>query len=67
VSATEGLGRRDLLDQVVGRLWPTGDVDVEPVMKLAVVAAGFSPMDLHVWWLPASNNKKGNRDEDRKR
>ncbi|MBN1441241.1 MAG: ribosome biogenesis GTPase Der [Planctomycetes bacterium] len=37
VSAVEGYGRQALLDLVVEKLWPTGDVDVEPVLKLAVV------------------------------
>jgi len=37
VSAKEIFGTRDLLDAVTAKLWPTGDVDTEPVMKLAVV------------------------------
>jgi GTP-binding protein len=37
VSAKEGFGRSDLLDRVAEKLWPTGEVEVEPVMKLAVV------------------------------
>ncbi|MBI4606094.1 MAG: ribosome biogenesis GTPase Der [Planctomycetes bacterium] len=37
VSAAQIYGTRDLLDRVVEKLPPTGDVDVEPVMKLAVV------------------------------
>lgn len=37
VSAREAYGSRDLLDAVVQRLGPTGELDVEPVMKLAVV------------------------------
>jgi GTP-binding protein len=37
VSAVEHLGTEDLLDEVVQKLWPTGDVEIEPVMKLAVV------------------------------
>jgi GTP-binding protein len=37
VSAREIYGTRDLLDRVVEKLWPTGDVETEPVMKLAVV------------------------------
>lgn len=37
VSAVEHSGTEDLLDQVVQKLWPTGDVEIVPVMKLAVV------------------------------
>ena len=37
VSAQENTGTHDLLDRVAQKLWPTGDVDVDPVMKLAVV------------------------------
>ncbi len=37
VSATQGYGRPEMLDRVVASLWPTGEVEVDPVMKLAVV------------------------------
>ncbi len=37
VSAKVRFGTEALLDALVEKLWPTGDVDVEPVMKLAVV------------------------------
>lgn len=37
VSAKERLGTDDLLDAVVEKLWPTGEVDTDPVMKIAVV------------------------------
>jgi len=37
VSALHRRGTQDLLDRVVQKLWPTGDVETEPVMKLAVV------------------------------
>jgi GTP-binding protein len=37
VSAKEIFGTRDLLDAVTAKLWPTGEVELEPVMKLAVV------------------------------
>lgn len=37
VSAVQRLGLAALLDAMVERLWPTGQVDVQPVMKLAVV------------------------------
>jgi GTP-binding protein len=42
VSAREIYGTRDLLDRVVEKLWPTGDVETEPVMKLAVVGGRTS-------------------------
>ncbi len=37
VSAKGRLGTDNLLDHVVEKLWPTGEVNVRPVMKLAVV------------------------------
>jgi GTP-binding protein len=37
VSAKHGFGRSELLGKVTERLWPTGEVEVDPVMKLAVV------------------------------
>jgi GTP-binding protein len=37
VSATEGWGATKLLDSMTEQVWPTGDVDTEPVMRLAVV------------------------------
>jgi GTP-binding protein len=37
VSAQESSGTQGLLDRVAEKLWPTGEVDVSPVMKLAVV------------------------------
>jgi GTP-binding protein len=37
VSALEGFGRTELLDAVVERLPPTGDIDVAPVLSIAVV------------------------------
>ena len=37
VSAKEGWGATELLDRIVERVWPTGDVNTDPVMRLAVV------------------------------
>jgi GTP-binding protein len=37
ISALHHRGTKALLDRVVEKVWPTGDVDVDPVMKLAVV------------------------------
>ncbi len=37
VSAAEGWGSKNLLDAITEKVWPTGDVDVDPVMKIAVV------------------------------
>ena len=37
VSAKHGLGCRAVLDSVVQKLWPTGEVETDPVMRLAVV------------------------------
>lgn len=37
VSANEGWGRRDLLREISGKVWPTAGVEIEPVMKIAVV------------------------------
>ena len=37
VSAKERMGTEDLLDRVAEKLWPTGHIDTEPVMKIAVV------------------------------
>lgn len=37
ISALHRYGTLDLLDQVVQKLWPTGEVELDPVMRLAVV------------------------------
>ncbi len=37
MSALEGYGRTDLLDHVVSKLPPTGEVDTQPTMRIAVV------------------------------
>jgi GTP-binding protein len=37
VSALHSYGRGDLLEAVTAKLWPTTDVEIDPVMKLAVV------------------------------
>ncbi|HLU48873.1 MAG TPA: ribosome biogenesis GTPase Der, partial [Planctomycetota bacterium] len=37
VSAMHGYGRGDILEEIVSRLGPTGDVSIEPVMTLAVI------------------------------
>src|SRR5690606_16277040 len=36
-SAMPGYGRGDILEEIVSRLGPTGDVSIEPVMTLAVI------------------------------
>lgn len=37
VSALHGFGRSDLLDRIVAEIPPTGEVDTQPVMRIAVV------------------------------
>ena len=37
ISAAEGWGTTGLLDVMAEKVWPTGEVDVDPVMRLAVV------------------------------
>ena len=37
VSANEGWGRKDLLQEISGKVWPTAGVETDPVMRIAVV------------------------------
>ncbi|MEM7232360.1 MAG: ribosome biogenesis GTPase Der [Planctomycetota bacterium] len=37
VSAARGVGRGILLEMAAQKLWPTGELEIDPVMKLAVV------------------------------
>jgi GTP-binding protein len=37
VSANEGWGRKDLLREISEKVWPTEGVEIEPVMRIAVV------------------------------